>query len=291
MRDNFSRRLILKFKCEIMVLIFLVLIPSLAIAGEPRYMKLNFNDVPALEIKGKWDPENDVFVASKIEELPQKRRPKFRGEIQHIDIKKKTITIYGIQIEIDDETQFSDSEGDIETLKVGQRIQVSCKIRKDHWEAGKIKLKDIKDSDKIKGTITKISVDGKPPDTLEIHELKIILNKKTRIVEPASFYEAREDLLFTDLRLSRMGSGDNDLILSDKIIARAKYRQTTKMRTDYDLTQVTDRDYSDTEPEIRLQAAGVLNNNYQAFAQVRIRKNIFLMMTETPRPKTILKLI
>jgi len=262
---------------------------SLAYAGQPGYMRMDFENVPALEIKGEWDAENSVFVAEKIEELPKERRPKFRGEIQAIDPENETITVYGIPIEIDDETQFSDSDADFKSLKVGQRVEVSCKIRENGWEAGKIKLKDIKDSDKVKGTVTGLSIDGDPPDTLEIHGLIIILNKKTRVVEPTGFYEDKEDILFGDLKSSKLYYDPNRIELSDRFIAYAEYRHTTRNNTEFDLSESFDGNNGDTEPQIRLEAIGNYNRHIQAFTQVRVRKKFYFNDQRRIQPPDDLK--
>jgi len=249
---------------------------SLVYGREPAYMRMDFKQIPALEIKGEWDAENSVFIAERIEELPKERRPKFRGEIQDIDPEKELITVYGISIEIDDETQFSDSEKDFKALKVGQRVEVSCKPREEgYWEASKIKIKDIKESDKIKGSLTQISIDGDPPDTLEIHGLKIILTKKTKILEPAGFYEDREDDIWGDLKYSRLYHEPGGVKISDKIKAYAEYRHTTSDNREFDLSGSYDSDNSDTEPEIRLEAIGNFERHIQSFLQLRLKKKYY----------------
>lgn len=161
-------------------------------AGDPEYMKLDYEEVPAVEIKGYWDTTG-VFVATDIEELPEPTRPKVRGEIQAVDVNNLEITMYGMSIKIDDDTQFMDSEkgiSEISDLEAGQRAEVSCRINSEkEWEARKVKVIDIKESDKIKGSVTHSAVDGDPPDTLEIHGLPILLIKETDVNEPGSFFE------------------------------------------------------------------------------------------------------
>ena len=249
---------------------------STVYGGEPAYMRMDFAQIPALEIKGEWDSENSVFIAKRIEELPKERRPKFRGEIQDIDQEKELITVYGIPIEIDDETQFSDSEGDFEALKVGQRVEVSCKPREEgYWEASKVKLKDVKESDKIKGTLTKISIDGDPPDTLEIHGLKIILTKNTKIIEPSGSFEDREDNIWGDLKYSRLYYEPGGVEITDKIKAFAEYRQNTSDNRDFDLSNNFDSDNDGTEPEVRLEAIGNFDEHFQSFLQLRFKKKYY----------------
>ena len=156
-------------------------------AGEPEYMKLNYKNIPAMEIKGYWDTSG-VFVATDLEELPKLRRPKLRGEIQDIDYEKKTVMMFGLEISISDKTQFLESgieNYNINNLRPGYRVEVSCKVGQDgKWEARKIKVKDIKQNNKIKGSLTRIAVDGSPPDTIEIFGLHIILIEETDVNDP-----------------------------------------------------------------------------------------------------------
>ncbi len=121
---------------------------QIAVAGgEPEYMMLDFENISAVEIKGDWDKDNGVFITSDIEELPQPRRPKLRGILQGVDSKKEIITMYGIPIEIDDKTQFTDAGDGLTTisdLKEGQWLEVTCKVKEDgNWEARKINHKNI----------------------------------------------------------------------------------------------------------------------------------------------------
>lgn len=258
-------------------LILMALVFSVVYGGEPAYMRMDFEKIPALEIKGEWDAENSVFIAKRIEELPKERRPKFRGEIQDIDYEKELITVYGIPIEIDDETQFSGSGDDIDDFKVGQRVEVSCKVRESgYWEASKIKTSDVKESNKVKGTITRTAVDGEPPDTLEIHGLKIILTKKTKILGPAGSFEDREDDIWGDLRYSKLYYDAGGIEISDQITAFAEYRQTTRENHEFDLSKESDFNNDDTQPEIRLELAGNYNRHFQSFTQLRVRKRYFI---------------
>jgi alginate production protein len=257
-------------------MILLVSLFCAAWGGEPAYTRIDFEKVPALEIEGKWDAENSVFVARKIEELPKERRPKFRGEIQEIDLEKELITVYGIPIEIDDETQFSDSDSDLEDLKVGQRVEVSCKVREaGNWEASKIKITDVKESDKVKGTVTAISIDGDPPDTLKIHRLLIILTAKTKVVEAAGYFEDKEDDIWGDLKSSRLYYDGGGLDISDRFTAYAEYRQSIRDNREFDLSDNYDFDNNNAEPEIRLELIGNYNRHLQSFAQLRVREKYY----------------
>lgn len=241
-------------------------------AGHPEYMELDYKNVPALEFKGYWDTTG-IFVATDIEELPQPRQPKVRGEIQQIDLKNGTVTMYGVPIEIYERTQFlgmTDEEASSNPLKVGQRVEISCKIDEDGtWKARKIKTKDIKSSDKIKGSITRVSVDGNPPDTVEINGLKILLVEDTDVNEPGSYFEQEE---FRELNYTNAEENSGGLVLGDRLHLAADYRQTVRAEDEYDLSNDIATDHNDVEPEVRLELSGYYNQKIRAFFQLRMRR-------------------
>lgn len=257
--------------------------PKSIAGGKPEYMKLDYSKVPAVEIKGVWDDQAGVFVASDIEELPQERRPKLRGTLQAVDLEKKSITLYGLKIEIDDRTQFLDSGQEkftIEDLKVGNWIEVTCNFDEEdgEWEARKIKVKDIKHSNKIKGTITKFSIDGDPPDTLQIHNLLIILNKKTDLNYPTegSLYDETEKGLFDILSQDKATYSDQGFPLGDKFLLSGEFRQNITNERDYDLSSLELSDQNDVQPEIRLELTGYYNDHFRSYAQFRVRDFVYM---------------
>jgi alginate production protein len=254
------------------LILFSSLVAGSSRAADPEYMKLDYKEVPALEIKGYWDTTG-VFVAMDIEELPKPRRPKLRGEIQAVDLRNEEITMYDIPISVDEETQFTDAEkgvSELRDLEPGQRAEVSCKVNKEgQWEARKIKVSDIKESDKIKGTLTRAAVDGNPPDTLEIDGLLILLIKETDVNEPGSFFEEIE---FDELAFSGAEEHSKGIILGNDFHLNADYRQTVRTEKEYDLSELYRADHNDVEPEARLELTGYFGNNLRAFFQLRARR-------------------
>ncbi len=242
-------------------------------------MKLDYEKIPAVEIKGFWDTTG-VFVATDIEELPKPRRPKLRGEIQAINLEGKTIMMYGIRIKIDRDTQFQDTgekKFSLEKLSPGQRVEISCKVDTNgQWEARKVKVKGIKKSNKVKGNITRAAVDGTPPDTLEIQGLLIILTRETDLNKPTGFYDRTERELFGELSSSNAGSHSGGITVGPRLLFNADYRQTVRSEIEYDLSESILSDHKETEPEIRLELAGYWNERYRTFAQLRMRKRVFL---------------
>jgi len=256
--------------------------PSSRAGGKPEYMKLDYQKIPAVEIKGVWDDKANVFVATDIEELPQPRRPKLRGTLQAIDLEKETITLYGIPIEIDQNTQFLDAgekKLSIRDLKVGQWMEITCNVEEDsgEWEARKIKFKDIKQDNKIKGTLTRISVDGVPPDTLEIYGLLIILNKETDVNYPSgSSLDNTEEGLFDILSQGSPMYSDEGIPAGDIFLFGGEFRQSVGIERDYDLSSLKLSDQDDVQPEVRLELAGYFNDHLRSFAQFRLRDRVYM---------------
>ncbi|MCH9031291.1 MAG: alginate export family protein [candidate division Zixibacteria bacterium] len=271
---------------SIALALFLAFSPQIADAGEPEYMELKYELNMAYEIKGKWDTSG-VFVATDIEPLPKPRKPKLRGEIQKIDKKKKTITIFGTTIRIKDDTEFN--SGDSATvgfgkLEVGQRVEVSCKVREGNkWKARSIKIKGVKKSNKIKGSITRVSIDGVAPDTIEIHGLLIILNRKTDVDEHSGLYEDIEKELFGDLSLDDANDVDDGFTYEDKILFTGKYRGSFRTVSEFDLTKAFDDDQFDTNPSLKVEATGFWSESVKSFTQLRVRKKYIISTDRTPQ--------
>ncbi len=132
-------------------------------------------DNTSLEIEGFWHPSGS-FVATDVAMMPGRRHPKLRGEIQAVDASQHSITLYGVPIRVSEETEFIDADGlRFEDLRPGQRIEVSSHIADARWTARKIKTRNVKKSDQIKGTATNAELDGKAPETVEFHGIVISL--------------------------------------------------------------------------------------------------------------------
>lgn len=133
----------------------------------------------SLEIEGSWHRQG-YFLARNFEVHPGARRPKLRGAIQAIGDSPRSVTLYGVAVVVNDDTEF-DKRGDaarLEELSVGDRAEVVCYVDGDTWVARNIRAGTVKSSDKIKGTPTAVHLDGEPPETIEISGLVIA-------VEPA----------------------------------------------------------------------------------------------------------
>ncbi|HSG99296.1 MAG TPA: DUF5666 domain-containing protein [candidate division Zixibacteria bacterium] len=138
----------------------------------------------AIEIEGDWE-EAGLFIAEDIELLPQERRPKLRGAIETVARAERRFKLYGLWIHVTEKTQFLDAEfiGDsLEILQPKKRVEVSCKIDTNGtWIARHIRVGNVKESDKIKGTISAVTTDGLLPDTLDISGLHFLVTEKTDV--------------------------------------------------------------------------------------------------------------
>lgn len=174
-----------------------------AAADEPAYLQVQ----PGLtaEIKGEWN-KDDIFSAVEIELLPESRRPKLRGSIDAIDTAKNAIRVFGQWVGITPSTQFldvTDSLVAFSMFKPKLRIEVSCKIDSaGQWTARHVRVHNVKSSDKIKGTVTRVAYDGQSPDTLVIESLQVLVTDKTEVFRTlGGAAEADTDAVNTEEKL------------------------------------------------------------------------------------------
>lgn len=136
------------------------------------------------EIKGEWNKDG-VFSAVEIELLPESRRPKLRGSIDMVDTTKNAIRVFGQWVAITPSTQFldvTDSLVAFSMFKPKLRVEVSCKIDSvGQWTARHVRIHNVKSSDKVKGTVTRVAYDGQSPDTLVIESLRVLVTDKTEV--------------------------------------------------------------------------------------------------------------
>jgi len=185
--QSLRSRLILAF----MALVSLILVVGLASLASNRQMQEEVADLQAgigtdlalldlatlgLEIKGRWDPSG-TFLAREVEVSPGVRRPKLRGPISAVDTAAGSFTLYGRVIRLLPSTEFSSTpadSGNSMDLKPGMRVEVTCDVDHDgRWSAREIRTRDVKDSDKIKGTATAWDIDGIAPESIDIHGLRV----------------------------------------------------------------------------------------------------------------------
>lgn len=270
-----------------------VFLPQPASAGKPEYLLLKLKVGQALEIEGKWDAKG-VLVATDIEELPKPRRPKLRGAIQKIGDSGKSFVLYGLPIKTDEETEYIESgeKFSFDSLKAGMRVEVSCKIDKDgSWLARKIKARGVKDSDKIKGIVSQVFVDGKAPDSIIIssqHSLEgisesvkiqgilIILLQETDVKDAMLFENWIGEEEFGDLNSSGVSDMTKGIALNDKFLVSGEFRNNVRSQKQFDLTNRYETDGSFSQSDVRLEVYGFFEKNMRAFGEFRLRKTFFI---------------
>lgn len=135
-----------------------------------------------LEFEGFWNPSGG-FVATDVEVQAGSARPRLRGPVQSVDEEHAVFTVYGVPVHVTERSESGDVDDEpvrVGELAAGQRVEVTCNVREDGtWEAHKVYLSAVKDTDKVWGVVTAGELDGEAPDTVEIHGLLIVVEPST----------------------------------------------------------------------------------------------------------------
>ena len=255
---------------------------SVDLSGRP-YTRLKVGD--GVEVSGRVS--KGIFAAKSVEKLAEARRPKLRGAIEQLDAKDSAIVMFGMKIRVSAKTLFpakgSAAEGFL-NLKAGMRVEATCNVSASGaWEADKLDWSGIKPSDKIKGVITHLAFDNKPPDTIEISGLKILVTEKTDLYGSSRYLEEE---LFGNMVAEEGSANFPHLKLGEHLLFSGDYRQTTRFENSYTLSDVQKDNYRETEPALRLEAAGNWAPEAQSFLQLRMRKK-YTFGTFPYRPTTV----
>ena len=262
------------------------------IAGTPEYMQLTYKVGQAYEIELVTD-KNGALTANDIEELPKPREPKLRGEIKSIVADSAIVRMFGISVKFTTETEFvmdGTEKYSFASLKQGQRVEISCKISDaNEWIARKVSVTNIKKSDKVKGTVTRVAVDGRIPDTLEISGINILLVPETDVNKPTSYREVVKEELFGALAPNTPTEEVGRLQVGNSIVVIGDYRQTFRTESELDLSRRFDSNQSEIEPYLRLTAMGYINPELRGLAQARVWKN-FVISSQQDEASSSVKL-
>jgi alginate production protein len=253
----------------------ILLLPVAALAGSPEYMKLPPRIGLGVEIEGELSRDG-FFEASDIEPLPGPRSPKLRGELQEVDHEAGILVIFGMTARIQDDTEFEGAGWD--ELKAGRRAEVKIKTDGNGaWIVREVSTSGVKDNDKIKGTITAMSVDGTAPDTLSISGLKVLLVEQTDIAEALLLKDQRQRdhfgrLAATDARYLKRGHA----LADGKMGLRVQYRQYLRQQQEPDLSSSYDADLLDTQPQLKARWFGFWSKDVRTLVDVRARRTYVL---------------
>ena len=227
-----------------------------AVAGTPVYTKLKLAPGQGVEIKGQMSAAG-FFVAADIEVLAQPRRPKLRGSITSWDRQNARLEMFGQVISLTETTEFA--TGNRSDLAEGKRASVSCGIDKQNgrWIARTITTSDVKASDKVKGTITEMWVDGVAPDTFSLAGLLVILNEESNVATTLLIQDKRQRKMFGRLQYDDANSLTKGHALADgKMGLRVKYRQYLRDEKQHDLADIYDSNEIQTQPELKARWFG-----------------------------------
>ncbi len=244
-------------------------------AGAPEYMQLHAKAGMALEIEGTWDSLG-AFVAENIEILPNPRSPKLRGTVKNFDAKTGVMLMYGQRIAVPGLTEFVEDGGGSSSandLKAGRRIEVTCKVDSlGAWSARKITTQGIKQSDKIKGTITRVHLDGEAPDTLDMSGLLILLVNETDILDAEGSAVPSDKELLDDLGRGSIEDIQKGWTFGRAVHGALEYRLNAYDRSEYDLTTSADTDELATNHQVRALLSVYASNSLRFHASFRLQK-------------------
>ena len=133
-----------------------------------------------LEIKGYWHPSG-AFVAEDVEPK-EPQDPRLRGALQAVSVDPPRLVLYGVEVEVNEDTENGDEEGqpvDLAALAAGDRVEVKCEIEAGRWVATKLYTRDVNQSDKIKGMVSRKELDGQQPERIFFDGLEVIVEPKS----------------------------------------------------------------------------------------------------------------
>jgi len=252
-----------------------LLLAAAAVAGAPEYHRLGARVGLGVEVEGEVN-DDGFFVAEDIEPLPKPRRPKLRGPLEAVAEDGASLTLFGLVIRLDEETEFSGRP--LKDLRPGRFIEVKCKVEGDGtWRARSVESGDVKESVKIKGTITEMQYDGVAPDTLSIEGLPVLLIEATDYDRVGATDTPWDKDLFGDLAgYDAYDVDDARVFAAGRMALETEYRHNVRTSSDYDLSGRFDSDREDTQPELRAAWSGFWSESFRTHAVARVRKTYVL---------------
>ncbi len=270
-----------KIRCgaqAVMILLAVAMITagrSPALAGTPEYMQMKFAVGKAYEIE-IVPTKTAAWICTDIEELPKPRDPKFRGAIDSINYGDSSAIMFGVKLRFRAQTEYLESgteKSSFDQLKKGQRVEVSLKLSESgELLVRKVSVTNIKKSNKIKGNLTRVVVSGKPPDTLEVYGVKILLVPETDIIKPQGYRETVAEEVFGSLALPEPDVTITGTRLGPTAMISGDYRMTLRARDELDLSRRIATDRTETEPYLRLSLYAYPHRQLRAFSQGRVYK-------------------
>jgi len=268
----------------VLVLVVLVTVAApAAFAAVAGYQKLNLQVGQAVEISGACNSKG-LFVASDLELLKEPRRPSLRGSIEAIDLETRMLTLLGRTIHVPETTESEDPDSlrtAFQDLKRGMRLEISCSVKESgEWSAKRIRVQGVKPTDKIKGTLTRVSIDATPPDTVEVSGFKILLDAETDVNIRLGAREPVRDRLFRDLQLASAYEATEGQPYADgHLLVRVIALSRVSFIQELDLSPGAGANLQQFAPEIRVAATGYFGPHLRARLHARARGSLYLRST------------
>ena len=167
-----------------------------------------------LEFEGYWNPSGS-FVATDVEVQAGSSRPRLRGAIQAVDLEHGTFTLYGVPIRVSDASETGELDDvplRVAELSVGQRVEVTCEVAEgERWEARKLFRENVKPSDKVRGLVRALDLDGIAPESVDMHGLTIVFEPNTA-AGPESALGRIERATQMIVELQKMSTAAHELV-------------------------------------------------------------------------------
>ncbi len=139
----------------------------------------------ALELEVDRSPDG-AWITDEIEVLGGPRRPKLRGPLDKVDAAGGLVRLFGQDIVVAAEVTARDlPDGGLAQLDAGDRVEISCAVDEDGtWRARKLRVDGIKASNKVKGVVTAVSMDGVAPDSIAVSGITVLIDMTGRTPTP-----------------------------------------------------------------------------------------------------------
>jgi len=142
-----------------------------------------------VKIAGKYR-DREGFLAVEITCEPSLEDAKIEGLIQHVDLDRKRLSIFGQELPIDEEIEIKDVENNrvsLSALQSGKMVKLKGVYAESKLFAPvKILMKPTLEFniEELQGAINKIDLENK---TLEVNGIRTVVNAKTNIEGLAGF--------------------------------------------------------------------------------------------------------
>ncbi len=249
------------------IIVAIAIAPSPLNAGPSALRKLRKGDT--VEAEGRWDSERGVFFATRVERLPKPRRPSARGVIERVDRSAAKLTIFRREVRLGEETVFTSSSGESgggpSDLTPGMRAEVTAEVGETGaWTATKVVWREVKASDKVKGTITDVYPVERAAEAIEIAGLALRVTEKTELQT-----DYLQEELLEGLHADEGDANVPHLRLGDHLLFSGDVRSSARREEGYTLAGADDERFVG-EPAMTLQLAGNWSRGLQTLVDLRL---------------------